>query len=44
MTQGEELGLDKIDRFAPFVIHIIGIRPGKHPLFDEQFHGTPSLF
>jgi hypothetical protein len=35
MTQGEKLGLDEKDRLAPFVIHIIGIRPGKHPLFDE---------
>ena len=38
VPQRQKLRLDEILLPAVFIIHIISIRPGKHSLFDQQFH------
>jgi hypothetical protein len=35
MTEGRESGLDEKDWLVPLIIYIIGICPGKHPLFNQ---------
>jgi hypothetical protein len=42
MTDGKDLCLHIIPGIAPLVKDIVGIAPGKYPLFDAKFHGIPS--